>query len=154
MEEDEAMETMEIERLCACPCPWPDLAVVGGGGCGNCGKNCVTLPLLLLEWPLGTFRLNVVRWPLPPLPETGGVKPLLLLLNVDFLGVPRRGEGCLCRSAWLFGLAMFLKVMRHLISSPANTVLSSQCTKTRILLGAASGGMFDVESRRSTLGAV
>jgi hypothetical protein len=133
------METMDSERLCACP----GLAVGSGGCCCCCGSHCGVLPLLLLEWLLGTFRLSVVRWPLVPLPEIGGVRPLPLPLplSVGFLGVPRRGEGCLWRSAGEFNRATFLKVMRHLTSSPANTVLSSQCTNTRMLPAAASGGI-------------
>ena len=50
----ELIDTIDTERLWACP----DLGVVGGGGCGT---QEGVLPLLLLEWPLGTLRLSVAR---------------------------------------------------------------------------------------------
>lgn len=62
-----------------------------------------------------------------------------MLLELGFLGVPSKGEGCRDRSSgvlcvvWM-GLATFLKVMLHLMSSPAKTVWSFQCIKTRMLL--------------------
>lgn len=74
------------------------------------------------------------------------------MFALGFRGVPSKGDGCLGRSVWaesgcwLGGLATFLKVIWHWISSPAKTVWSAQRMKTRMLPG-ASGDMIGVRVR-------
>lgn len=100
------IETMDSDRLCSCP--------------GSCEGLHGVVPVLDRELLDGTFSDKVERcpWPLPlPEAEIGGVRPLLfVLLLLALRGVPNKGDGC------LGGRATFLNVIRHLMSSPANTV--------------------------------
>lgn len=137
----ELMDTMDSDRWWV----WPGRR----GGCGGGTQGCESLRERL-ELDEGTLSDKVERWPRP---VTGGVKPLLLLLALLLAALARnpegsKGEGCRERSLWaavgVFSWvavgATFLKVMRHLTSSPAKTVWSSHLMKTRMLVE-ASGDM-------------
>lgn len=126
------MDIMDTERLCV----FPSLSVLDAP------------PFHVLEAvcdcdrteAVGAFRERVVLWPLENCAGRGLNEAFPLTCAVGaFLSPPVAnpfaGGGCKVDREGGGGVAaIFLNVIRHSISSPANTVCSVQCTKTLMLV--------------------
>jgi hypothetical protein len=114
---------------------WPRLSLDLGGCGGSCG-HCDE-PERPREKAAGALSESEGRWPregpVAAANVVGGVRPTV--------GLTRWRVFFAAAALWLASGAVFLKVIVHLISSPAKTVCSSHRMKTRTLPVAAAEAM-------------
>jgi hypothetical protein len=145
----EPIDTIERDLLWERPVPLCDSVAVPAEG------HC-TEPERLRELEGG--MLNDKADLLCPRPEEafGGERaaPAFALdCSDDVRRVLSESGGC-CGLGWSGPAAMFLKVIVHLISSPANTVWLCQRTKTRMLLGSSDGAMMPIGVEAMRIGSI